>query len=208
MTSSRFPVAGNAFHLLEPGTPGELSVVAHGPVAGALEIPVILRNNTDAPIVLVTVRVEVRDASGTLIGEAGRTNVTPPVIEPGAMAIATINGDQPLPDGGTVRYYTEGNSDPYFTRTFDSYSGVELTEFLAFPERLEGRVRSVADVAITLEWLHVACWDASGRLVSTLLTSGGLQYLGLGESTRFEAQIIFTNTAPACDFFLVTGSGQ
>lgn len=208
VSSPRFPVAGNAFHLLEPGTPGELSVVAHGSVAGALEIPVILRNNTDAPIVLATVRVEVRDASGLLIGEAARTNVTPPVIEPGALAIATINGDQPLPDGETVRYYPEGNSDPYFTRTFNSYSGVELTEFIAFPERLEGRVRSVGDAAIKLEWLHFACWDTSGKLVSTFFTSGGLQNLEPDESTRFEAQLLFTNTAPACDFFLVTGSGQ
>jgi hypothetical protein len=206
--STRFPVTGNAFHLLEPGTPGELSVVAHGPIAGAIEIPVILRNNTDEAMVSVTVGVEARDASDNLIGSARRTLVTPPIIDPGALAIATIYVDQPIPDGGTVRFYPEGSSDPYFTRVYAAYSGIELTEFIAFPERLEGTVRITGEAPVDLGFMHIACFDGSGALGAALLAYPDRPALGPGESSTFKATTLFTTSAPPCDYFLMTGYGS
>lgn len=206
--SSRFPVAGNAFRLLEAGTPGELSLVAHGPVAsvpgGQIDvIPVIVRNNTDAVQVSITVGAEARDANGNLIGAATGRALSPPVVEPGALAMGNIYFESPLPEGATVMFYPpEGGGDAaYSLNVYEEYSGMELTEFSVFPERVLGTVRSTGDVPVERVDLYIACFDTSGTFIAVSFTKPAHESLGPGELSAFEERM----EAP-CDSYLVTGA--
>lgn len=208
--SARFPVAGNAFHLLEPGILGELSLVAHGVITGAAEgpvdIPVIVRNNTDQIQESVTVGAEARDASGNLLGASQRSiqTLSLPIVEPGALAIGNVRFEASLPEGATVTFYPpEGGGDvDYALRVYEGRSGVELTEFSAAPERVIGTVRSTADAPVNTVELHLACFNASGTLVEVIFLKPARENLRPGESTAFADR-----TQGSCDSYLVTGEG-
>lgn len=205
---SRFPVAGNAFHLLEPGTPGELSVVAHKPTSGASSMPVMVRNNTDEVQVNITVGAEARDASGNLIGATVSPPFSPNVVEPGALAMGSLFFDPPLQEDATVTFYPEGESDTaLYLRFFEGYAGVELIEFSATSERILGTVRNPTAREINDVSLNIACFDAAGTFVTVEVGRPVRAKLGPGESSAFEV-LTLRVMQPPCDFFLVTGQGS
>jgi len=206
--STRFPVAGNAFHLLEPGTPGELSVVAHGPISGASEIPVVVRNNTAAPLTSISVGAEARDANGELINVGTSGSYFLPIVEPGALAMSLIFFNPPLPDGATVTFYPDGKDDPSFLSVYMNHSGVELTEFSVASYFPVGTVRNTGDAEIGDISLQIACFDGSGALAGFLLSTPIRQTLGSGESSAFKAGTILPTPPPPCTYFLVTGHGS
>lgn len=208
--STRFPVAGNAFHLLEVGTPGELSVVAQGAIVGAEEIPIILRNNTADPLANVGVGAEARDANGGLIASASTyLGDFIPVLDPGAVTFANITFDEPLPQGTTVTLFPEGYSDSSRVEHYaTTFGGVELTEFTASPEQILGSVRNIgeAPIEVSSATITVACFDASQSFSGVLDVSPARDILGPGETTAFEQPSYIT--PPPCDYFLVTGYGD
>lgn len=206
--STRFPVAGNAFHLLDPGTPGKLSIVAHGPTAGAGQIPVVVRNNTTGPLTNVSVGAEARDISGALIGVGTSGSYFLPIVEPGALAMSMIFFNPPLPDGATVTFYPEGNSDSSFLQVYVKHSGVELTEFSAASGLPIGTVRNTGEAPIANISLQIACFDGSGTLAGFLLSTPIRQTLGPGEASAFKAGTILPTEPPPCNYFLLTGYGS
>lgn len=102
-----------------------------------------------------------------------------------------------------MTFYPEGGSDTVF---YERYSGMELTEFVASPERIIGTVRRTGDAPVENVVLHVACFDMTGTLVAFIPGSPLRQNLPPDESTAFEAITLFADSPP-CDFFLVTGFG-
>jgi len=206
--SVQYPVAGNAFHLLGPGIPGELSIVAQGPIPGVTEVPIVLRNNTSEQLVEVGVGAEVRDASGGLIGSASASpGDFVPILDPGAVTFAVVTFDEPLPNDATVTFFTEGGSNPTLLERFPTlYGGVELIEFVASSERILGSVRNISEapIEITGTLLSVACFDASGSLSGAPSVTTARERLEPGETTSFET----FSPPPPCDFFLVSGYGR
>ncbi len=199
--SPQFTVAGNAFHLLKPGTPDELSLIAHGPITGATEVPVIVRNNTGQVQAALTVGAEARSADGRLVGAAASSTLNPPIVEPGGLSMGSLYFNPPLPEGATVTFYPEGDANVgIYLDVYKRYSGMELTEFSALPGRLLGTVRSTGGAPVTSIILYITCFDASGTPIAIVPTIPVRQNLGPGESSAFE-----TRTQAPCDSYLVTG---
>lgn len=199
-------VYGNAREFLGPGEPGELSVVASGPVGG-YSIPVVVRNNTDRTLARVEVGGEVRDGAGNLVAAGSSQPFLPTIVPPGELAIGSVLfGGTELPAGASATFDV-GASDDLGLYSTNGPISVELVEFAARPDVIVGSFRNPSGTPIVGNvYLRVACFGEDGMLLAEEPAIAARTDLAPGETTAFDA--FSSGLVPPCGRFLITGHGN
>jgi hypothetical protein len=86
-------LAGNAHPQYPAGTPGEMSVVYHAPIAAdenGTAVPLVFRNHTKAAVSHVDISASATDTAGKIVASGSSQGTAPAVVEPGQWAYGYI----------------------------------------------------------------------------------------------------------------------
>lgn len=201
-SSSPFVVA-EGIGDLPPGTPGEVSVVAH---AGALErsgsLPVIVRNMTDRPLIDVGVSGVARDASGGLVASGEDQGLQPTVIEPGAIGFGYVYFGMDVQGAATFELTASG------TDLDDAFFGpgdLAVAEYNRTAVAIVGILRNDSSDEVTGPIaVDLLCFDEAGTPTETSRTYAEPDVAAPGATVSFSFE--FFGDTP-CERFLLAGSG-
>lgn len=96
---------------LPAGDPG-LVVIAAGPPSQFGAIPIVVRNNTDAPVYDLDISATARDAAGSVLGTGPGRDITPVYVPPGGIAFGRVLFEDTPLDGAEIEYLITGDDDP------------------------------------------------------------------------------------------------
>jgi peptidoglycan hydrolase-like protein with peptidoglycan-binding domain len=146
--------------VVPPGEPGQLSVALTGSDDGS-SVPMIVRNNTDAPLSSVDVTGVARDASGNLVATGASQGFAPDRLEPGDWGIGYVYFDIDALSGDETFEFTavgEPSDESFIDRV-----PLTITEAAVQPGDFSDRVAGIATndtaEAATLGEIYVACFD-------------------------------------------------
>lgn len=195
-------VGGNAFHLLDEGTPGELSVVAAGARDDSLSL--VIRNNTGADVENVEGDVIAR-AGGEIIATGGLQGVEPFVVKDGdyALAYGYFSGAE-LPEG--VEFEFSLSADPVGADEYTGARDVIVEEVNGVDDTIVGVYSNPHEETLESFIIGAAvCFDEAGQPVAYVdlavdndeLAPGGTRPFSIGTSLYAES----------CATYLVAGQG-
>lgn len=200
-------IAGNALHLLPDTGNGAVEVIAHGDLNPFGHIPIVVRNNTNDPVVGATAQVAVRDKAGNLVG-VGETltnhALKPYRLDPGDIAIGFISLDGQMPDDATFEYSATGSAPGGF---MDEMSiDVEFREVNWMPNRIVGEFVNPSDQPLASTYLMVTCFDDDGTPVASDVSTIDLN-VAPDSTALFVMGGVFADLS-ACERFLIAGAGR
>lgn len=199
-------VYGDAWDMLSEGEPGKLSVVALGSLS-TYSVGVIIKNNTDQSVGMVSIAAEIRDPAGTLIGTPDDQFLLPRIVEPGGYAIGMLSSSPSVPNGSTATIYidTREGGVEYAHSVFPDVP-LTLVELTVGPNEINGIVENQTDTPLSRDgFVRVACFAADGTLTGSYFASITRPSLGAGERSPFHVAIY--GATQSCPHFLVTGFG-
>lgn len=159
-------LGGNAFPLLAPGTTEDVEVVAHGEYDGNI-IPVLIRNNSGDTVYNIEAKVEVRDASGSLIGVGESSSshaLKPGILNPGEYAIGWVFLDADVPADAEMTFKALFETEPDFMSDFSI--NLHFGEINWLQDKIVGEVVNPKDTAVRNVWLNALCIGPNGELLS------------------------------------------
>lgn len=197
-------IVGNAFSLIDEGPAGEVSVVATGRPDGPL-IWVIARNNTDRPLVEVSVTAVARTADGRIfaVGDTSGAGLDPNEVPPGGVAYGEVYFDGVnLPTNVELEFEAGGKNRANANYTVKDFA---VTASL-IKDRVVGEVRNNRTDVPGGVRVAVMCLEDDGKPVYYQSTSldppdGAMSS---GEVLPFQVSV---RSAPSCEFFLVVAQG-
>lgn len=114
-------LAGDARPDIGEGTSGEVSVVLTGPInvdqTGATQVPIIVRNSTDAAATNVDITGAAKDAGGTIQASGRSHGVHPALVPPGGVTLSYVYFDSEVPTDATIDFTVASQpaeGEPYF----------------------------------------------------------------------------------------------
>jgi hypothetical protein len=197
-------LVGNAFELLGPGTPGELSAVAAG-----LEIDTTLllvaRNNSTETVENVEANVAA-SRGGASIGSGTTVLTAPYVVEPGGVALLQVF----FPDGGltaTDDFDVTFTFDPLGT-TDPKIRGAALLLDQVTPSELGLNVVQRNPYPFTIgpnQYQWAMCFDAAGTPHHYVFDTTVVTDVPAGATAP---ELIADYRADQCPFYLATTAGD
>ena len=196
-------VGGNAFHLLDAGTPGELSVVAAG--VGDDTLSLVVRNNTGADVENLRGDIVAR-ANGQIIATGTLLGVEPFIVRDGDIALA--NGyfsGAALPEGTEFEFSLA--ADPAGTDDITGARDLIVADVNGVDSTIVGIYANPHDETIEGFIIGVAiCFDEAGQPNAYLepavdndeMASGGTRPFSIGTGLFAES----------CANYLVAGQGS
>lgn len=193
---------GDALDLLPVGQTQEVEVIAVGaPVRGA--VPIAVRNNSGADVLLKGVLGIARDEAGKLAFSGNVSMMAPYVLHSGEVAIGDVYfGPDDLPDGLSYEFDPDTqdfNADTAFRQD------LEVVEATRKETEIVGIVRNQTDEDLSGPFSVVAvCFDSEGAIQGYYATYAVANELAPGDTTQFTAS--FYGTGP-CDAYLLGVNG-
>ena len=197
-------LAGDALPLLPPGRPGSVDVIVVGAPVG-WNVPVVLRNNTDEAVVIISVHGTAHDRTGALIGtgEPGAF-MSPSLLPSGQAAIAGVyfNSAEYLPADAVLAFEPEIESA---ATASDFRQDLEIVYATREEQGIVGQARNGTDDPLVgkISVLGI-CFDATGMITGYGFGLADRLDLDPGETAPFDVGI--ESTGP-CDAFLLGASG-
>lgn len=140
---------------LPAGDPG-LVVIAAGPPNQFGAIPVVIRNNTDAPVYRLEISATARNATGSVLGTGSSIDLLPTYVPPAGVAFGRVLfQDTPL-DGATIEYLITGSDDP---GTIFIRRDLEVIEHNLVSGNVVGSLLNSSAAALELINVGVICFD-------------------------------------------------
>ena len=140
---------------LPAGDPG-LVVIAAGPPSDFGVIPVVIRNNTDAPVYNLEISATARDAAGSVLGTGPGRDIVPALVPPGGIAFGRILFEDTPLDGATIEYLVTGEPDP---GTIFIRRNLEVIEHNLVGGNVVGTLLNSNTAALDLINVAVICFD-------------------------------------------------
>jgi hypothetical protein len=200
-------IAGNALYLLPDTNNGEVEVIAHGEPSQHGFIPIVVRNNTNDPVVGATAQVAVRDNDDKLVG-VGETLMNhalkPYWLNPGDVAIGFISLDGEMPEGASFEYSATASAPGGFMD--DVSIDVEFYDVNWLPNRIVGEFVNPSDRALSSTYLMVTCFDDDGTPVASDVSAIDLD-IKPGTTALFQMGGVFADLS-VCERFLIAGTGH
>jgi hypothetical protein len=197
-------VGGNAFSLLDEGTPGELSVVAVGLDADD-NMALVIRNDTGEDVENIQVEITAR-AAGELVAVGAAQGLQPFVVEDGGLALAYgyFSGAE-LPDGTEFEFALD--AEPVGSNEFNSARDLIVEEVNGTDDAIIGIYSNPHDETIAGFIINAAvCFDGSGQPTEYLDSTTNNDELAPGETRPFEVGTALA--AVECPSYLVAGYGS
>jgi hypothetical protein len=196
-------IAENARHLLPTASTGEVSVIAYGEPLGDFTLPLVVRNDTEAVAANISVKVDVRDADGSLVGVASGW-MKPAVLNPGDIAIGTVMlVDMAIPSDAVFEFSI--SSRPV-GRMNEVEPDLEFGTVEWAGQALVGEMTNPSGIPISFQFIDAVCFDSDGALVNAGLNMQTLQ-MEAGETTTFQTGSFYVSDA-SCENFIVAGKGS
>jgi len=195
-------IFGDALELLPMGETDEVEIIAVGaPVRGS--VPVAVRNNSGADVLLNGVLGIARDEAGELAFSGNVSMMAPYVLHAGEVAIGNVYfGPDDLPDGLTYEFdpdTAEFNADTAFSQD------LEVVEASRKETEIVGIVRNQTDENLSGPFSVVAvCFDSEGTIQGYYATYAAANELAPDGTTQFTAT--FYGEGP-CDAYLLGVNG-
>ena len=193
-------IVGNAFDLVAPGTPGEVSVVATGPLPMAAMTTqlVLVRNLTGGPVGRTSIIATARDASGALVAVGASFLPAPVTIPDGGLSMMRVSFEPAeIPAGATVAYQV-WNATP--RPELETLQGLALTiDEMSFADGQY--VGTVGNTAMVDAWggsVLLMCFSRDGSVTATGAGSVDPYRLPPGAAGTFAVPI-----AAQCDRYIV-----
>lgn len=191
------------------GSAGEVVVVDTGRYdqqAGLL--PVVLRNNTEEPVIRPTVTGTALDGSGSILGSGEDQILHPNMLVPGASAIGYVYFGGEFPKGTTFELDVEATPVSSSDAQFENIRDLVVDEAKVvegdFGPRGVGFVSNPYDYPVTGPiGVRFACLEAAGGLITHMPSSfTGKDRAAPGERLSFQVDLL-----DHCPIFLVGSSG-
>jgi hypothetical protein len=203
---SQSTVGGNALSLLPPGEPGSIVVVAAGQLERS-QVPLVVRNNSDAPIAGATVKVEARDAAGNLVavGETVSSHqLKPYLLQPGEVAIGFALLTGAVPPASALSFIVDSDQVPGSLGDFNTDLVIDEASWLE--DRIVGVARNPTDQVIGSVYANLVCFASDGT--PTQAEPSTIQgTIAPGTTTSFQIGGGMTD-ASGCETFLVAATGH
>jgi len=171
-----------------------------GPYDG-LQLPIVVRNNTDEDLFDITVSAVARTADGELIAAGGDQHFNPYRVPSGdyALGYTSFDGVEP-PADAVSEIDVDGSSEA------SSFSPIDLeagdAEFLS--DRIVGELINNNDATIGSIGISVICLDSEGAVTSFQSGYVDKESTDPGETVPF--QVSFFGDVD-CSTFVFTGNG-
>lgn len=190
---------GPGLEMLPPGEPGEISVVLVGEYETWL--PVIIRNNTAAPVSRVEVSAAAQSPAGELIGAGNSLEFLPNVVEPGEYAIGNVSFSfLDLPPDTSFEFTIESQPGDFETILHD----LTVVSAIHQGDRIVGEIENSSGVIIDdSAQVTFACMDSAGNLTKVDFTYTADGSIDPGEIAIFQIDEYYF----PCDVFVLTASG-
>ncbi len=186
---------------LPAGDPG-LSVILTGAPNNFGNIPVVIRNNTDAPVYNIEISATARDAADTILGTGLAILLAPSYIPPGGIAFGTVGfQDTPL-DGANLEYLVTGDDAP---ASFLARRDLEVVEHNLVGDNIAGLLLNSNASALDLIQVAVICFDDTGTPVATPSSFTDQDRVDAGAELPFSVDL-FSN-ADQCGRYLLAAHG-
>jgi hypothetical protein len=140
---------------LPTGDPG-LVVIAAGPPSNFGVIPVLIRNNTDAPVYNLDIAATARDAAGSVLGTGPGRDIVPSLVPPSGIAFGRILFEDTPLDGATIDYLVTGDPSP---RTIFVPHDLEIAEHNLVGGNVGGSLLNTSPTALDSVKAFVICLD-------------------------------------------------
>lgn len=195
----------NAFALLPVSDTKELEIIATGALVNS-NIPVIVKNNSSKTVYDVLVKVEARDAAGSLIGSGETPSshmLKPSFLKPGDIALGFIYLEGDIQPDAAFKYSVKSSTE---APSYTIYkANVEFGEVNWLGDRIVGELINPASVSVSSVYLMLTCIGDDGvPLLSDVATVN--EAISAGESTTFQMNGVFGDLS-LCENFLIAGSG-
>ncbi len=140
---------------LPAGDPG-LVVIAAGPPNRFGAIPVLVRNNTNAPAYRLEISATARDAAGSVLGTGSSIDLLPTYVPPAGVAFGRVLfQDTPL-DEAAIEYLVTGSDDP---GTIFIRRDLEVIEHNLVSGNIVGSLLNTNAAALEIINVGVICFD-------------------------------------------------
>lgn len=186
---------------LPEGEPG-LTVVAAGPASTFGVVPIVIRNNSDAPAYDIDLSATARDEAGSVLGTGSGDDIVPSYLPPGGLAIGRVLfGDTPL-DGATIDYLITADNDPglLFSRR-----DLVVIERNWVGESIAGVMLNPHDTALDLTKAVIMCFDDTYTPMDIRVEFTDQERVEAGAELPFSVEMRTDETT--CGRYLVVGSG-
>ena len=200
-------IGGNAFDVLPPAAPGEVSVIGFGAgLYGAF--PVVARNDTGQDVSAIKVTVTIRDAGGQLVA-SGDTPIglNPSYVRAGGVAIGSVylGPDFVIPQGAQVEF--DVSFSPAALISPFQPLDMNIIEASLFENRIVGTLENGHEVSGELGINVIAvCFDLNGTPVSVDQSFIDRPAIAPGETASFQVDLTGAFLGVSCPAFLVAGS--
>lgn len=138
------------------GAPG-LVVVLAGPASTFGVVPIVIRNNTDAPVFDIELSATARDEAGNVLGTGPGRDITPSYVPPGGLAIGRVLfGETPM-EGATIEYRLTADNELDSSRR-----DLEVVNHSVTGGNVVGELLNRRDSALDSVKVVVVCVDSTG----------------------------------------------
>lgn len=192
--------------MLPVGVSEEVELVAIGDFNGSL-IPVIVQNNTEEIVYEIEVKVDVRDASGSLVavGQSQSTHaIKPHVVLPDEYAFGWIFLDVPSIEGMDLKYNVNYEDEPGIFAS--SLVSLDFGELNWVDDRIVGEVINPSDEDLRGVWMNVVCVDSSGLPVAVEIHH--IPDISAKEIITFQVTGGIFGDLTKCEHFAITGEAR
>lgn len=183
------------------GEPG-LTVVAAGPPSTFGVVPIVIRNNTDAPVYDIDLSASAHDETGSVLGTGSGDDIVPAYVPPGGLAIGRVLfGDTPL-DGATIEYLITADDGAGF---LFSRRDMTVVEYNWVGESVVGVMLNPHNTALDLTKVVAMCFDDSYTPTSVRVEFTDQDRVEAGGELPFSVDM--RTDESQCGRFLIVGTG-
>lgn len=186
---------------LPAGDPGLVVLLAGAPNDFG-NMPIVIRNNTDAPVYNVDISATVRDASGTVLGTGFAMLLAPSHVPPGGIAFGTVAFEDTPLDGAEFEYLVTGEDAP---PSFLARRDLEIVEHNVVGDNIAGLLLNSNASSLNLIEVAVICFDDTGSPVATPRSFTDQDRVDAGAELPFSVDL-FSN-ADQCGHYLLAAHG-
>lgn len=186
---------------LPQGEPG-LNIILTGPPSRFGVVPVVIRNNTDAPVYDIEISATVRDSAGSVLGTGPGRDIAPSYVPPGGVAFGRVLfGDTPL-DGTTVDYLVTADDTPGLIL---SNRDLEIIEHNLVSGNIVGLALNNHDTAVNMLNFSVICFDDDGLPTTVRDSYTDQDRVEAGAELPFSVDLL--GDEAQCGRYLLAGGG-
>ena len=179
-----------------------LVVIAAGFPSNFGVIPVVVRNNTDAPIYNLEISATARSADGSVLGTASGRNIAPGYVPPGGIAFGRVLfQDAPL-DGATIEYLITGDDS---AGTIFTHRDMEISEHNLVGGSVVGSLLNSNPTALDLINVAVICFDDTLTPTTARDDYTDQDRVEAGAEVPFSVDLL--GDAAQCGRYLLAGGG-